>query len=63
MGTVNLLEACRKIDNKAVINTMINAKNKEWFGYREHEEMGGRPYSNSKTSELVISISRLFFWG
>lgn len=69
MGTVNLLEACRKIESiKAVINVTTDKcyKNKEWFwGYREHEEMGGHdPYSNSKgCSELVTSAYRDSFFG
>ncbi len=68
MGTVNLLEACRKVETiKAVINVTTDKcyKNKEWcWGYREDEEMGGHdPYSNSKgCSELVTSAYRDSFF-
>jgi CDP-glucose 4,6-dehydratase len=61
MGTVNLLEAVRKVDNvKAVINVTSDKcyENREWlWGYRENDPMGGYdPYSSSKgCAELVTS--------
>lgn len=64
MGTVNLLEACRKTENvKAIVNVTTDKcyENREWhWGYRENEPMGGYdPYSNSKgCSELVTSSYR-----
>jgi nucleoside-diphosphate-sugar epimerase len=53
MGTVNILEACRKVDSvKAIINITSDKcyENREWaWGYRETEPMGGYdPYSASK---------------
>jgi CDP-glucose 4,6-dehydratase len=64
MGTVNLLEACRKCPSvKAIVNVTTDKcyENKEWhWGYRENEPMGGYdPYSNSKgCSELITSSYR-----
>ncbi len=64
MGTVHLLEACRKTPSvKAIVNVTTDKcyENKEWhWGYRENEPMGGYdPYSNSKgCSELVTSCYR-----
>lgn len=64
MGTVHLLEACRKSSFvKAIVNVTTDKcyENKEWhWGYRENEPMGGYdPYSNSKgCSELVTSAYR-----
>lgn len=64
MGTVNLLEACRKTSSvKAIVNVTTDKcyENKEWhWGYRENEPMGGYdPYSNSKgCSELVTASYR-----
>ncbi|MCR5419593.1 MAG: CDP-glucose 4,6-dehydratase [Lachnospiraceae bacterium] len=61
MGTVNILECCRKSENvKSVVNVTTDKvyKNNEWeWGYRENEELNGfDPYSNSKScSELVTS--------
>ncbi|AFY36961.1 CDP-glucose 4,6-dehydratase [[Leptolyngbya] sp. PCC 7376] len=68
MGTVNLLEAVRKVGTvKVVVNVTSDKcyKNKEWFwGYRENEEMGGYdPYSNSKgCAELITSAFRDSFF-
>jgi CDP-glucose 4,6-dehydratase len=68
MGTVNLLEAIRKLDCvKAVLNITSDKcyENKEWYwGYRENEPLGGYdPYSNSKAcSELVTSSFRNSFY-
>ncbi|RRJ62269.1 CDP-glucose 4,6-dehydratase [Paenibacillus oralis] len=71
MGTVNLLETIRRINNgneiKAVVNVTTDKcyENKEWFwGYRENEPMGGYdPYSSSKAcSELVTASYRNSFF-
>jgi len=68
MGTVNVLEACRRTESvKAIVNVTTDKcyENKEWFwGYRENEPMGGYdPYSNSKgCSELVTSSYRNSFF-
>ncbi len=68
MGTVNLLEAVRKVGTvKAVVNVTSDKcyENREWvWGYREGEPMGGfDPYSNSKgCSELVTSAYRRSFY-
>lgn len=59
MGTVNVLECCRKTPSvKSVLNVTTDKvyENKEWpWGYRENEPLDGfDPYSNSKScSELV----------
>ena len=61
MGTVYLLEACRKTASvRSVVNVTTDKcyENKEWrWGYRENEPMGGHdPYSSSKAcSELVTA--------
>lgn len=68
MGTVNLLEAIRKVDGvRAVVNVTTDKcyENQEWvWGYREDEPMGGHdPYSNSKgCAELVSSAYRKSFF-
>jgi CDP-glucose 4,6-dehydratase len=68
MGTVNVLEACRKCDQLrsiVVVTTDKCYENREWiYGYREHDAMGGYdPYSSSKgCTELVVSAyQRSFF--
>jgi CDP-glucose 4,6-dehydratase len=68
MGTINVLEACRKVSSvQAVVNVTTDKcyANREWiWGYREIEPMGGfDPYSNSKAcSELVTECyQRSFF--
>jgi CDP-glucose 4,6-dehydratase len=64
MGTVHLLDACRKIKGiKAIVNITSDKcyENQEWvWGYRENEPMGGYdPYSNSKgCAELVATSFR-----
>ncbi len=64
MGTVNLLEAVRGIDNSmAVVNVTSDKcyENREWvWGYRENDAMGGYdPYSSSKgCAELVTAAYR-----
>ncbi len=68
MGTVNLLEAARRVGGvKAVINVTSDKcyENREWvWGYRENEPMGGYdPYSSSKgCSELVTAAYRNSFF-
>ncbi len=64
MGTVNLLEAVRRVESVvAVVNVTTDKcyENNEWeWGYRETDRLGGYdPYSNSKgCSELVTSAYR-----
>ena len=53
MGTVNVLDAARRVDGVRVVINVTTDKvyqNREWeWGYREDEPKGGRdPYSNSK---------------
>ncbi len=61
MGTVNLLEAIRRLNRPCVVVVVTSDKcykNNEWiWGYRENEPMGGRdPYSSSKgCAELIVS--------
>lgn len=68
MGTVNLLEAVRRVDSVKVLLCITSDKcyqNREWYwGYREDEAMGGHdPYSSSKgCSELVVSAYRQSFF-
>ncbi len=67
MGTVNLLEAVRKIGTvKALVNVTTDKCyfNREWhWGYREDEALGGHdPYSASKAcSEIVTAAYRNSF--
>jgi len=68
IGTANLLQALRKVDNNiiAIIITSDKAyENVEWnWGYRENDRIGGKdPYSASKgMAELVInSFFKSFF--
>lgn len=64
MGTLNVLEACRKTESvKAIVNVTSDKcyENREWvWGYRENDPMGGYdPYSSSKAcSELLTSSYR-----
>lgn len=68
MGTLKLLEACRKCDSiKAIINITTDKcyDNKEWvFRYREIDALGGYdPYSSSKAcSEILTASFRSSFW-
>jgi len=68
MGTLNLLEACRQLENPCsvvVITTDKVYENKEWhYAYRENDRLGGYdPYSSSKAAaELVISSWRNSFF-
>lgn len=62
MGTANLLEACRGVENiKAivVITTDKCYENKEWlYGYRENDTLGGYdPYSASKAGAEIVTSS------
>jgi CDP-glucose 4,6-dehydratase len=62
MGTVHLLDACRKIDGIKAIVIVTSDKcyeNKEWvWGYRENEPMGGYdPYSSSKGCVELVTAS------
>jgi CDP-glucose 4,6-dehydratase len=67
MGTVNLLEAVRRVDSvKAVVNVTTDKcyENREWvWPYREDEALGGHdPYSSSKAcSEIVTAAYRRSF--
>jgi len=69
MGTVNLLEAVRKIDSVKAVVVVTSDKCYEnsdlVWGYREQDPMGGHdPYSASKgCTELAVSAyRRSFFW-
>ena len=68
MGTVNVLEAVRKVGGVKAVLCITSDKcyeNREWvWGYREDEPMGGYdPYSNSKgCAELVVSAYRNSFF-
>jgi CDP-glucose 4,6-dehydratase len=68
MGTVNLLEALRQLQQPCAVVNVTSDKcyeNREWvWGYRENEPMGGRdPYSNSKgCAELVTAAYRQSFF-
>lgn len=68
IGTINILEALRKLNNlecAIMITTDKVYDNKEWvWGYRENDSLGGNdPYSSSKAcAELVIkSYKKSFF--
>ena len=68
MGTVNILEACRKTSSVKAIIIITTDKcyeNKEWvYGYRENDRLGGRdPYSVSKAAaELIVKSYRNSFF-
>lgn len=68
LGTVNLLEACRKtpgIRAVIIVTTDKCYENREWiWGYREQDALGGHdPYSASKACAEIAasSYSRSFF--
>jgi len=68
MGTVNVLEACRRCPSVrcvVVVTTDKCYENHEWpWGYREIESMGGHdPYSASKASAEIVTAAyrRSFF--
>lgn len=64
MGTVHVLDACRRSDSVRAVVSVTSDKcyeNREWvWPYRETDPMGGHdPYSSSKgAAELVISAYR-----
>jgi CDP-glucose 4,6-dehydratase len=63
IGTLKILEVCRKHKVKAIVNVTSDKcyENKEWiWGYRENDPMGGYdPYSSSKAcAELLTSSYR-----
>lgn len=68
MGTVNILNAARDVDNLEAVVVVTTDKcyeNKEWmWGYRELDPLGGHdPYSASKAgSELVTASFRNSFF-
>ena len=68
IGTANVFEAIRKTSSvKTVVNVTTDKcyENKEWYwGYREHEAMGGHdPYSSSKgCSELLTTTYQKSFF-
>lgn len=62
IGTVNLLEACRRTDSVKVIVVVTSDKcyeNKDWlYGYRETDVLGGKdPYSSSKACAEIVTNS------
>lgn len=69
MGTINLLEALRELDQPCVTVLITTDKvyhNNEWiYGYRENDPLGGHdPYSSSKAAaELAIASWRASFCG
>jgi CDP-glucose 4,6-dehydratase len=69
MGTVNVLEACRRqsgLKAVVVVTTDKVYENQEWvWGYREGEPLGGRdPYSASKAcAEIATAAYRKSFFG
>lgn len=68
MGTVHLLDACRRAESVRAVVSITSDKcyeNREWvWPYRESDPMGGHdPYSSSKgAAELVISAYRRSFF-
>lgn len=68
MGTINLLEALRRLDHPCaaiLITTDKCYQNREWnYGYRESDPLGGHdPYSSSKAAcEIAISSWRDSFF-
>lgn len=69
MGTINLLEALRLLDqpcSAVLITTDKVYRNNEWlYGYRENDPLGGYdPYSSSKAAaEIAIASWRSSFCG
>ena len=67
LGTVNLLEACRKVRTvKAIVNITTDKcyENREWsWAYRENDRLGGYdPYSSSKAcAEIATAAYRNSF--
>jgi len=67
IGTLKVLDACRKVGVKAIVNITSDKcyENKEWvWGYRENDPMGGYdPYSSSKgCAELITTSYRNSFF-
>jgi len=63
MGTLKVLEICKKHQVKAIVNITSDKayENKEWvWGYRENDPMGGYdPYSSSKgCADLLVNSYR-----
>jgi len=63
MGTLKVLESCRKNKVRAIVNITSDKayENKEWiWGYRENDPMGGYdPYSSSKgCADLLVNSYR-----
>jgi CDP-glucose 4,6-dehydratase len=69
MGTVNVLEAARKVGSVKLVLIVTTDKcyeNRDWlWGYRETDALGGHdPYSNSKAcAELATNAYRDSFFG
>lgn len=68
LGTLNLLEAVRKLENKiAIVNVTTDKvyENSEWaWGYREIDPLGGiDPYACSKacSDNITLSYQKSFF--
>ena len=61
MGTLKVLEACRRHDVKAIVNITSDKayENKEWiWGYKENDPLGGYdPYSSSKGAADILATS------
>lgn len=61
IGTLKVLEACRKAGVRAIVNITSDKayENKEWvWGYRESDPMGGYdPYSSSKGCADILASS------
>lgn len=62
IGTLNLLDICRKVKSVKAIVIITSDKcyeNKEWiWGYRENDPMGGYdPYSSSKGCAEILTAS------
>jgi CDP-glucose 4,6-dehydratase len=68
MGTVHVLDACRRVPSVRSIVAVTTDKcydNKGWvWGYRENDRLGGAdPYSNSKAAcELAVDAYRRSFF-
>nr|VFJ92099.1 MAG: CDP-glucose 4,6-dehydratase [Candidatus Kentron sp. LFY] len=68
MGSINLLEALRRLENRCAVVMVTTDKvyeNREWeFAYREIDRLGGHdPYSSSKAGmELAVSSWRRSFF-
>ncbi len=63
LGTLKVLEACRKNDIKAIVNITSDKayENKEWvWRYRENDTLGGYdPYSSSKAcADILVNSYR-----